>query len=262
METQLVYWKKQLDGPLAPMEFPTSRTRVNELNFLTARKSVSITGDLFRSLKKASQREESTLFITLLTSLKILLYCYTGQEDVRVGTLVANRNRRETENLIGHFANTLIIRTRLSGASSLRQVARQVRDKALDSYTHQDLPFEALVRELEDEKNLNRASLCQVLFSYQTASLHSVKLRGLTVGFFDETKNTGELNLTITTFDLILLLKERPDGLVGSLLYKADLFDEAAINRLLGHFYDILRRISSEPDRLVSEICSLGDRQH
>jgi amino acid adenylation domain-containing protein len=262
METQLVYWKKQLDGPLAPMEFPTSRTRVNELNFLTARKSVSITGDLFRSLKKASQREESTLFITLLTSLKILLYCYTGQEDVRVGILVANRNRRETENLIGHFANTLIVRTMLSGASSLRQVARQVRDKALDSYTHQDLPFEALVRELEDEKNLNRASLCQVLFSYQTASLHPVKLQGLTVGFVDETKNTGELNLTITTFDLILLLKERPDGLVGSLLYKADLFDEAAINRLLGHFHDILRRISSEPDRPVSELCSLVDRQH
>ena len=261
METQLVYWKKQLDGPLAPVEFPTSRTRVNELNFLTARKSVLITGELFRSLKKASQREESTLFMTLLTSLKILLYCYTGQEDVRVGTLVANRNRRETENLIGHFANTLIIRTRLSGASSLRQVARQVRDNALDSYTHQDLPFEALVRELEDEKNLDRAALCQVLFTYQTASLHPVKLPGLTVGFFDDTKNTGELNLTITTFDLILLLKERPDGLVGSLLYKADLFDEAAINRLLGHFHDILRRISSEPDRLVSELCSLGDRQ-
>ncbi len=261
METQLVYWKKQLEGPLAPVEFPTGRTRVNELNFLTARKSVSITGDLFRSLKKVSQREESTLFITLLTSLKILLYCYTGQEDVRVGTLVANRNRRETENLIGHFANTLIIRTRLSGASSLRQVARQVRDKALDSYAHQDLPFEALVRELEEEKNFNRASLCQVLFIYQTAPLHPVKLPGLTVDFFDETKNTGELNLTITTFDLILLLKERPDGLIGSLLYKADIFDEAAINRLLGHFHDIMRCISSEPDQLVSELCSLGDRQ-
>lgn len=261
METQLVYWKKQLDGPLAPVEFPTSRTRVNELNFLTARKSVSITGDLFRSLKKVSQKEESTLFITFLTALKILLYCYTGQEDVRVGTLVANRNRRETENLIGHFANTLIIRTRLSGASSLRQVARQVRDKALDSYTHQDLPFEALVRELEEEKNFNRDTLCQVLFTYQTASLHPVKLPGLTVGFFDETKNTGDFNLTITTFDLILLLKERPDRLVGSLLYKPDLFDEAAINRLLGHFHDIVRCISSEPDRLVSELCSLGDKQ-
>jgi len=261
MENQLVYWKKQLEGPLTQVEFPTSRTRVNELNFLTARKSVSITGDLFRTLKKVSEREESTLFITLLTSLKILLYCYTGEEDVRVGTLIANRNRRETENLIGHFANTLIIRTRLSGASSLREVARQVRDKVLDSYTHQDLPFESLVRELEDEINLNRASLCQVLFTYQTAVMHPVKLPALTVGFFDEAKNTAELNLTITTFDLILSLKERPEELVGFVLYKPDLFDDAAINRLLSQFHDILQYVSSEPDQLVSALCSLRNSQ-
>jgi amino acid adenylation domain-containing protein len=261
METQLAYWKKQLDGPLTPLEFPTTRARVSELNFLTARKSVSITGDLFRSLKKASQREESTLFITLLTSLKILLYCYTGHEDVRVGTLLANRNRRGTENLIGHFANTLIIRTSLSGASSLRQVARQVRDKALDCFTHQDLPFEALVRELEQEKRFNRDWLCQVLFTYQTPYPYPVKMPGLSVGFFEEIKNTGDLNLTITTFDLILMLKERADGLVGSLLYKADLFDEAEINWLLGRFHDIVRCMSSEPDQLVSEHCALQGNQ-
>jgi amino acid adenylation domain-containing protein len=258
METQFAYWKQQLSGPLAPLEFYPGRSRVGELGFLTARKSVSISRDLFESLKKLSQREESTLYMTLLTALAILLHCHTGQEDVRIGTMVENRNRIETENLIGHFANTLIIRTKLSSDASFHQLARQVRDMALVAYTHQDLPFEVLAQALEHEESLDRASVCPMMFIYQTAGAQSVKVPGLTVEVLDDIRNTEAPDLTITTFDLILLLKERLDGVVGSLIYKVDLFDEDGINRVLGHFYDILQGIISEPDQPVSEFCSLG----
>jgi amino acid adenylation domain-containing protein len=258
MEAQLAYWKQQLDGPLPPLEFCTGRGRVKELSFLTARKSLSITGELFESLKKLSQREESTLFLILLTVLKVLLYCCTGETDVRVGTLVENRNRRETENLIGHFANTLIIRTNLSADSSFHQLVRQVRDIALAAYTHQDLPFEAVAQALETEKKIDRASLCQVMFIYQTSPLHPINLPGLNVSALDGIKRVEEPELTITTFDLILLLKEGPSGLVGSLIYKADVFDEAIIDRILGDFHAILQRIIFEVDLPVRELCSLG----
>jgi amino acid adenylation domain-containing protein len=258
MQNQLVHWKRQLEGPLPRLEFFTDQPRVDALSFLMARKSVSIAGDVFESLKKVSQKEESTLFMTLLTALNILLYCHTGQEDMRVGTLVANRNRKETENLIGHFANSLIMRTKLSAASSFRQLGRQVRDIALTSYMNQDLPFEALVQSLERGKNLNRASLCQVMFIYQTAPLHPIELPGLTVSFFDEFKDSDEPDVTTTTFDLILMLKEKPGALTGYLNYKIDLFEGAAVNQILRQFYEILQRIISEPDLRVSELCSLG----
>ena len=257
MEAQLAYWKQQLDGPLPPLEFCTGRGRVKELSFLTARKSLSITGELFESLKKLSQREESTLFMILLTALKVLLYCCTGEKDVRVGTLVENRNRRETENLIGHFANTLLIRTNLSADSSFHQLVRQVRDIALAAYTHQDLPFEAVAQALESEKKIDRASLCQVMFIYQTPPLHPINLPGLNISVLDNIKRVEEPELTITTFDLILLLKEGPSGLVGSLIYKADVFDEAIIDRILGDFHAILQRIIFEVDLPVRELCSL-----
>jgi non-ribosomal peptide synthetase component F len=243
------------------LEFCTGRDCVKELSFLTARKSLSITGELFESLKKLSQREESTLFMILLTALKVLLYCCTGEKDVRVGTLVENRNRRETENLIGHFANTLIMRTKVSHSSSFRQLARLVRDITLAAYAHQDLPFEALVQALESEKNLDRVSLCQVMFIYQTSPLYPIKLPGLTVGLLDDIKRMEEPDFAITTFDLILLMKEKPAGIVGSLIYKVDLFDETIINRIIAHFYAILRRVISKPDQPVSELCYLEETQ-
>jgi amino acid adenylation domain-containing protein len=261
MESQLTYWKKQLDNPPSQFEFSTGRPRIAELSFLTARKSVAIEGDLVELLKKLSQKEESTLFTTLLTVFKVLLYCWTGEKDVRVGTLVENRNRKETENLIGHFVNTLIMRTKVSHSFSFRQLSRLVRDVTLAAYAHQDLPFEVLVRALESEKNLDRTSLCQVMFIYQTFPLSPIKLLGLTVGRVDDIMNVDDPDFAITTFDLIVLLKEQPVGVVGSLIYKVDLFDETTINRIIAHFYAILRRVISKPDQPVSELCYLEETQ-
>ncbi|HEU4342757.1 MAG TPA: condensation domain-containing protein, partial [Candidatus Binatia bacterium] len=261
MKNQLVYWKQQLDRPLSRFEFSTGRPRMAELSFLAARKSLSITGDLVQSLKKLSQREEGTLFTTLLTALKVLLYFCTGEKDIRVGTLVENRNRRETENLIGHFANTLIIRSKVSPSSNFRQLAREVRDITLAAQAHQDLPFEVLAQAWESDKNLDRASLCQTVFIYQTSPLYPIKLPGLTVDLLDDIKRVEEPEIAITTFDLILAMKEKPAGIVGSLIYKVDVLDEAVINRTIAHFYTILRRVISKPNQPVSELCRLEKTQ-
>jgi NRPS condensation-like uncharacterized protein len=160
LKSQFRYWERQLEAPLRRLEFSPGHFSSDELGFLMARKSLSITGDTFELVNRVSQREEITPFMTLLTTLNILLYCCTEEEDLRVATLVANRGRKETENLIGHFVNSLILRTQLSAASNFREVAKQVRDTALTGYMNQDLPFETLVQSLESETNLDRAPRC------------------------------------------------------------------------------------------------------
>jgi amino acid adenylation domain-containing protein len=261
MKTQLHFWKRHLEPPLPRLEFFPNRRRIDALAFLMARKSVSITGDTFQSLRALSQREEITLFMTVLTALNILLYAYTRQEDLRVATLAANRGQKETDNLIGHFVNSLIIRTKISGSSSFRQAAKQVRDTTLSCYMNQSLPFETLVQSLEDEHNVHPTSLCQVMLLYQNFSPNRFEIPGLTVTLLEDINSTDEPDLPITTFDLILLLKEREGGLAGSLIYKVNLFDEPLIVRMLGDFYAILRRVSLQPDQLVSELCCMAETQ-
>src|SRR5262249_35135382 len=173
MLNQLAYWEEQLKSPLTVLELVTNRRRSSELSFLTARTPVSVTGDVFDSLKKLSREEMSTLFMTVLSALKILLYAHSGQEDIRVGTLVANRDWGETDKLIGHFVNTLIIRTRINAGSSFRQLQRDVRHTTLEAQARQSLPFETLLRSLERATNLNRSALAQVMFVYQMTTSNS-----------------------------------------------------------------------------------------
>jgi amino acid adenylation domain-containing protein len=259
LRSQLHYWEGQLESPLRRLEIPPGHFPSDELGFLMARKSLSITGDMFESVKRLSQTEEITPFMTLLTALNILLYCCTGQEVLRVGTLVANRGLKETENLIGHFVNSLILRTQLSADSNFRQLAKQVRDTALAAYMNQDFPFETLVRRLESERNLDRASLCQVMFIYQTLPPCGLELPGLAVDLLEEINTIDGVDLPITTFDLIFLFKEKRGGLLGSLTYKVELFGEAVIDRMIAHFDTILRSITTTPLQPVSELCSLQD---
>ena len=255
MLNQLAYWEEQLKGPLAVLELATNRPRSSELSFLTARTLVSVTGDVFDSLKKLSRDEMSTLFMTVLSALKILLYAHSGQEDIRVGTLVANREWGETDKLIGHFVNTLIIRTRINAGSSFRQLQRDVRHTTLEAQARQSLPFETLLRSLERATNLNRSALAQVMFVYQTAAPNCFEPPGLTVELLEDIHDTVAPDITITTFDLILLMKETQTGLLGSLIYKTEVFDETIIGQFLSHFHEILERIGSDPEQLISELC-------
>ena len=176
MEAQLAYWTEQLRDPLPVLELPTDRPRGTAFHVRTARQPLELPSTLFEALKDRSQQEGSTLFMTCLAAFKMLLYGYTGQEDVCVATLVANRTRQETEGLIGLFVNTVILRTDLGGNPTCREVLQRVRATTLAAYAHQDLPFEELVRTLERERNLQRTSLCQVMVIWQNSMLQPQQL--------------------------------------------------------------------------------------
>jgi amino acid adenylation domain-containing protein len=261
LEAQLAYWKDQLHDPLPTLELPTDRARGTDLHVRTASQPLEIPNTLFEALKHRSLQEGSTPFMTCLAAFKILLYGYTGQEDVRVATLVANRTRPETEGIIGLFVNTVILRTNLGGNPTLREVLQRVRATTLAAYAHQDLSFEELVRTLERERNLQRASLCQVMVIWQNAMLRPLQFSAQRLRFLTTEQNVVAANVALTTFDIVLILRERPQGLTGTCIYKADLFDAATISGVLGNFQDVLSCLSTQPERALATFRSLHDRR-
>ena len=160
---QLAYWREQLRDPLPVMQLATARPRRTIDDLRTARREVALPASLAEAAKRFSQQEGGTLFMALVAALKTLLHRYLGQDDVRVATNVANRNRPGTEGLIGPLANTVILRTNLGGDPSPREVMRRVRATTLAAFAHQDLPFEELVETLERERGLKPAALANVM---------------------------------------------------------------------------------------------------
>src|SRR6266496_3190761 len=179
LETQLDYWRKQLADTPAVLDLPTDNPRPALQTFNGAYHSLVLPRRLSDSVSALSRRSGTTLFMTLLAAFQALLGRYTNQEDVVVGTPIANRTRRETEDLIGFFVNTLVMRTDLSGNPSFRQLLHRVREVALQAYAHQDLPFEKLVQELKPERSLSHAPLFQVLFALQNAPTSAITLSDL-----------------------------------------------------------------------------------
>jgi non-ribosomal peptide synthetase component F len=202
---------------------------------------------LVEALKELSYREGSTLFMTCLAAFKMLLYGYTGQTDMRVATLVANRTRQETEALIGFLVNTVILRTDLSGNPTCREVLQRVRATTLAAYVQQDLPFEELVRTLERERNLQRTSLCQVMVIWQNFMLRPKQDSAHTLVFQALEQSAGLPDGGLTTFDLTLILRERSQGLTATCVYKSDLFDTTTISRILDNFQAVLTYLCAKP---------------
>ena len=192
--------------------------------------------------------------MTLLAAFKVLLSCYTRQDDLLVGTPVANRNRLEIEGLIGFFVNALVLRTDLSGNPTFRELVRRVRRVCVDAYTHQDLPFERLVEELHIERDLSRNPLFQVMFVLQNAPLHAVELPGLSL-------NPVVADGGTTHFDLTLHIVDTEQGLITTAAYNSDLFEADTITRMLAHFQTLLEAITKDPDRHLSELSLLTDAQ-
>ncbi|MHC5724569.1 MAG: condensation domain-containing protein, partial [Nostoc sp.] len=166
LESQLAYWKQQLGGKLPILELPTDRPRPPVQTYRGARQSLNLPNNLSDALKSLSQQSGVTLFVTLLAAFKTLLYRYTGQEDIIVGSAIANRNQLEVKGLIGLFANNLVMRTNLSENPSFRELLGRVQEVVLSAYSHQDLPFEKLVEELQPERNLSHSPLFQVMFAF------------------------------------------------------------------------------------------------
>jgi amino acid adenylation domain-containing protein len=247
---QLSYWRQQLtDAPV--LELPTDRIRPARQTFSGATCSLMLSGALGERLGALSRGEDATLFMTLLAAFNLLLSRYARQTDVVVGTPIAGRNHPECEDLIGFFVNTLALRTDLSGDPSFRELLRRVKAVTLGAYAHQDIPFARLAEELQTQRNLSRPPFFQVVFTSQNAEHEQLELPGLKLG-------SRALSNEVAKFDLTLGVAELADGLLASVEYNTDLFDETTINRLLRHFEILLESIVEAPGRPLSSLHMLS----
>ncbi|MBW4635046.1 MAG: amino acid adenylation domain-containing protein [Iphinoe sp. HA4291-MV1] len=247
IETQLSYWKQQLGGSLPILQLPTDRPRPAVQTFHGARQALQLSKSLLEAIADLSQQEGTTLFMTVLTAFKILLYRYTGQQDILVGSPVANRNQVETEDLIGFFINSLVLRTNLGGNPTFRELLGRVRKVVLEAYNHQDLPFEKLVETLQVERDLSHTPLFQVMFALQNAPMPSLEFSGLKLSPLEVDNGTAK-------FDLTLDLEETANGIKGWLEYNTDLFDASTIRRMAGHFQTLLEGIVANPQQQISQL--------
>ncbi len=254
LEAQLSYWKQRLSGSPPLLELPTDRPRPAVQSFRGKTLAFALPAELANAVRHLSQEEGATLFMTVLAAFNVLLFRYSGQDDINVGTAIANRNQRETEGLIGFFVNTLVMRTNLFGEPSFRELLRRVRQTSLEAYAHQDLPFEMLVDALNPVRNMSHSPLFQVMFVFQNAPLPTQQLTDLKIV-------PTELQSGLAKFDLTLSIIEAADGLAGSFEYNTDLFDEATIARMIGHFGALLENIVAHPDCAISELPFLSEAE-
>jgi hypothetical protein len=247
LDGQLSYWMKQLSGIPRLLELPTDHPRSPLQVFNGATRSFTASRSLSDDLQQFTRQEKATLFITLLAAFQVLLYRYSGQIDICVGSPIANRNRPELEPLIGFFVNTLVMRGDLSGGVSFRQFLRRMRSVALEAYANQDVPFQAVVEALQPERTLSGSPLFQLMFEVQHVPAGSQESTGLTFAVSQSESRTAK-------FDLSLGIVGGGDQIAGTLEYNADLFDPARIDRMLNHFQVLLGGILANPDQKVSDL--------
>jgi amino acid adenylation domain-containing protein len=241
----MAYWKKQLAGHLPVLQLPTDRARPAVQSFRGAMQPFELTRQLTAQLKALSQQEGVTLFITLLAAFNTLLYRYSGQDDLLVGTATAGRNRVELESLIGFFLNTVVLRTNVSGNPSFRELLKRVRQVTVEALSHDDVPFEHLVKELQPKRDLSHNPLFQVLFSLEPP------LQTLDSGW----KLTQmDVETGAAKFDLYLELDDRPEGLIGRFTYSTDLFDGPTIARMVQHWQKLLEGVVANPGLRLAEL--------
>ena len=254
LETQLDYWREQLGGILPVLQLPTDYPRGRLQTFRGAIESFSLSPQLSQGIINLAKNAGVTPFITLLTAYKILLHRYTGQTDILVGTPVANRHRREIENLIGFFVNTLVLRTNLADNPSFQELLQQLKTTTWQAYDHQDIPFEKLVEILQPERDLSFNPLFQVKFRLENAPTEKLELPGLTITPVNRTEASAKLDLSLDMY-------ETSEGFVGAFEYNRDLFAPETISRMVGHFQTLLTAIVEHPENLISELPLLTESE-
>ncbi|MFD2169274.1 non-ribosomal peptide synthetase [Tumebacillus lipolyticus] len=256
LDEQLLYWKQKLQGPLPVLDLPTDGIRPSIQSLKGTFAEIELDREVTEQIRALSQREGVSLFMTLLAAFNVLLHRYTGQEDLIVGTPIANRTREEIEGLIGLFVNTLAVRTDLSGQPTFLDVLARVRDSAFEAYAHQDVPFERLVEEVSPERDLSRSPLFQVLFVLQNTPGSGADLPGLSM-------RTMQVDTGTSKFDLSLYLTETEDRIAGTVEYSTDLFQPETIERLIAHFEHLLRSIGENPGEKIAALpmLSAGERE-
>jgi amino acid adenylation domain-containing protein/thioester reductase-like protein len=275
-EKLMSYWSQQL-AHVPVLQLPLDHPRPVTQSFRGSARTIVLPNELSRSLRALSKREHVTLFMVLLAAFKTLLFRYTGQSDIVVGTPIAGRNDRKLEGLIGCFINTLALRTDLSGNPTFRELLLRVREVALDAYAHQDLPFEKLVEELEPDRDLSRNPLTQVMFALQNIPRGQVSMFGLTLTPLKLDSETSMLkadtrqlsmqqNLFVddepALFDLDLTMWEKGDELLGELKFNTDIFDVSTIDRLQSHFITLLEAIVTDAGQCIADLPLLSASEY
>jgi non-ribosomal peptide synthetase component F len=253
LERQLAYWRGRLAGA-ETLELPTDYPRPAVPSFKGARVPVAVPPELSTALVKLGRSRCATLYMVLLAAFQLLLSRWSGQQDITVGSPIAGRTHRQTEGLIGFFATTLVLRSDLSGEPSFHELLDRVKESALGAYDHQDIPFEKLVAELHLDRDLSRQPLFQVMFALQNVPREALELPGLRLQPAERPRRTAK-------FDLFLQIAEDADGLAGSIEYATDLFDQATIQRMAGHFRTLLEGIVADPEQPVSALSMLEDAE-
>jgi amino acid adenylation domain-containing protein len=254
LEEQLNYWTEQLAGAPARLDIPTDHPRPVVQSNRGARQPVELDKKLAEQLRRLCREHSVTLYMTLLAAFQTLMYRYTGQQDIIVGSPIAGRGYAETEGLIGFFVNTLAMRTELSGELSFSQLLQRVKKTTLDAYANQDLPFERLVETLSPERDMGSTPFFQVVFGLQDAQSPEIQFGPATV-------QMAALDNGTSKFDLTLLLEESEAGIHGFLEYCTDLFEPAAITRMLTHFRNILDGIANDPQAALAALPMLGEAE-
>ncbi|MBO1053246.1 MAG: amino acid adenylation domain-containing protein [Dolichospermum sp. DET73] len=247
---QLDYWKQQLADIPAVIELPTDRSRTAIQTFRGDLQKFQFDSQLTHKLKNLSQKSGSSLFMTLLTAFVILLSRYSGQEDIIIGSPISNRNRVALEPLIGFFVNTLVLRTRLQENPTFEELLQQVRQMALDAYTHQDVPFDQLVETLQPQRHLSHSPLFQVMFVLQNSPSSKLELRDLQVTQIELQRATAGAN-----FDLTLSMQEKDSELgtelIGAFEYNANLFNADTIARMVESFHTLIEAVVANPQERI-----------
>ncbi|MBA54635.1 MAG: hypothetical protein CMK89_09285 [Pseudomonadales bacterium] len=247
LERQVSYWRTALAG-VEVLNLPTNHPRTVDTGFAGNVLGFSLDVSLTRKLNRLTKKQGVSLYMTALSAYMVLLSKYTGQQDIAVGSPIANRNFEEIEPVIGFFVNTLVVRGELDSGMRFSDLLQQIQQKTLDSYAHQDVPFERLVDELVKERDMLHSPLFQVLFSLQNVGVDtSASIPGI------ELQSIAN-NQVVAKFDLEFSLMEQGDIIAGEVVYRTGLFEKAFIQRLISHYIQVLETIVDQPDVPLDEI--------
>ena len=247
LEKQLNYWKEKIgiDPPVLELPFDYPRPKMQSFNGDAV--SMTLPTEIQERLKAFSQKEGVTLFMTLLAVFQTLLHRYSGQQDILVGSPIANRTQAETEALIGFFVNTLVLKTNFEDNPDFRSLLKQVRETTLEAYAHQDLPFEQLVEVLQPERVMSHSPLFQVAFILQNVPIERIELPELTLQPFKAESKTAKYDLTLTT-------AETDEGLMCYFEYNSDLFKKSTVERMMHHFETLLQAALDNPKQPIGRL--------
>ncbi len=244
VESQLEFWRSGFGGTLPVLELPKKTSRPAARSSAGAKEWISLDGKIVDACRALCRREQATPYQLFLAALKVLFFKYAGQDDIIIGSPIANRSRAETETSVGFYANTVAYRTDLSGDPSFRDVLQRVRDFSTQVYANQDVPFERVVEVLNPDRDLSHNPLFQAMFTMQPSPDEWLKLPGITAEFLEVDNETAK-------FDLLIELQDKPDGIQGYFEYSTEIFDQATIAQMVRHYYSLLEQLIHSPDTSI-----------